>query len=93
MSEAAGAVNPWLVDGPEVEPWSYTDDKKKPGTVSVEPAASNAYGPEISLQIERGGFVGPFCEGGGCGAPRPSGPVSGSSTSKRPFRHRAAASW
>ncbi|SKK32086.1 hypothetical protein [Mycobacteroides abscessus] len=55
MSEAAGAVNPWLVDGPEVEPWYYTDDKKKPGTVSVEPAASNAYGPEIFLQIERGG--------------------------------------
>lgn len=46
--------DPW-VDGADVEPWSHTDDRKVPGTVTVQPTASNAYGPPIYLQIQRGG--------------------------------------
>lgn len=43
------------VDATDDEAWSYTDDKAIPATVSVEPTASNAYGPPIFLKIERGG--------------------------------------
>lgn len=50
-------------DSPAVEApddddsWSYTDDKTIPATVTVEPTASNAYGPPISLTIKRGDTI------------------------------------
>lgn len=52
----AEAVNdPWADEGLDTGSWwSYTDDKKVPGTVAVEPTTSNAYGPPIFLQIQRG---------------------------------------
>lgn len=50
MSDNTATGDPWLD-----EPWSFTDDKRVPATLTVEPTASNAYGPEIFLSIERGG--------------------------------------
>lgn len=41
-------------EAPEDDSWSYTDDKAVPATVTVEPTASNAYGPPIFLKIQRG---------------------------------------
>lgn len=42
------------VEAPEDDSWSYTDNKTVPATVTVEPTASNAYGPPIFLRIQRG---------------------------------------
>ncbi|WP_193606129.1 hypothetical protein [Mycobacteroides abscessus] len=36
------------------EPWSYTDAKTIPATLTVEPAATNSFGAPIYLQIQRG---------------------------------------
>jgi len=42
------------VYAPQDGSWSYTDDKAIPATLTVEPTASNAYGPPIHLKIQRG---------------------------------------
>lgn len=53
MSDNTATNDPWIDDA-DVEPWSHTDSKRVPGTVTVQPTASNAYGPPIYLQIQRG---------------------------------------